>query len=78
MYTKTSTRLTMPPPLSPCKDCTDRHRNCHSECIRYISFKEDRMAIHDKLYQAYITQVKLEDSEARKSFKAKMRRNKYR
>lgn len=24
----------------PCKDCPDRHINCHSECIRYLRWKE--------------------------------------
>ena len=25
--------------MSPCKDCTDRHPLCHSDCERYISYK---------------------------------------
>ena len=24
----------------PCKDCSDRHINCHSECTRYLRWKE--------------------------------------
>ena len=24
----------------PCKDCPDRHLNCHSECSRYLRWKE--------------------------------------
>lgn len=24
----------------PCKDCPDRHLNCHSECSRYPRWKE--------------------------------------
>ena len=75
MYTKTSTRLTMPRPVSPCKDCIERHRNCHSECNKYNSFTQERKEIHDKIYKSYITQAKIEQSEAQKSYKAKKRRN---
>ena len=24
----------------PCKDCTDRHLSCHSECDKYLEAKE--------------------------------------
>ena len=24
----------------PCKDCPDRHLNCHSECSRYLCWRE--------------------------------------
>ena len=29
----------------PCKDCPDRHLNCHSECIRYLRWKEPLEAL---------------------------------
>ena len=29
----------------PCKDCPDRHLNCHSECIRYLRWKEHLEAL---------------------------------
>ena len=29
----------------PCKDCPDRHLNCHSECIRYLRWKEHLAAL---------------------------------
>lgn len=29
----------------PCKDCPDRHLNCHSECIRYLRWKEHLKAL---------------------------------
>lgn len=28
-------------PVAPCKDCPDRHHNCHSRCPKYKKFKED-------------------------------------
>ena len=28
-----------------CKDCPDRHINCHSECIRYLRWKEHLEAL---------------------------------
>lgn len=27
---------------APCKDCTERHIRCHSECEKYIAFHEAR------------------------------------
>lgn len=27
---------------APCKDCADRHPNCHSECERYGEYKKER------------------------------------
>lgn len=27
--------------ITPCKDCTDRHENCHAECDRYKVWKHD-------------------------------------
>lgn len=30
---------------SPCKDCPDRHLNCHSECTRYLRWKEPLAAL---------------------------------
>ena len=29
----------------PCKDCSDRHLNCHSECTRYLRWKEHLAAL---------------------------------
>ena len=25
---------------TPCKNCKDRHQNCHAECDRYIDWKK--------------------------------------
>lgn len=27
--------------LAPCKDCQDRHPNCHSTCEKYAEFKAE-------------------------------------
>lgn len=29
----------------PCKDCPDRHITCHSECTRYLRWKEHLAAL---------------------------------
>lgn len=29
----------------PCRDCPDRHINCHSECTRYLRWKEHLAAL---------------------------------
>lgn len=31
----------------PCKDCTDRHLGCHSECEKYKAFDAERKKISD-------------------------------
>lgn len=28
-------------PLSPCKDCPVRHVGCHSDCSKYIHYREE-------------------------------------
>lgn len=42
---------------SPCKDCCDRHFNCHSQCEKYLAFK-DKVAELNRL----IREKKAEDS----------------
>ena len=69
-------RMTMPPPAAPCKDCTERHRNCHSECSRYKSFAQGRRDIHKKIYQDNIIQVLIGESESNKRYKTAKRKNK--
>jgi hypothetical protein len=31
--------------MSPCFNCTERHRNCHSECEKYQEFHRIRETI---------------------------------
>ncbi len=33
----------------PCKDCKDRHKNCHSTCEKYISLKSENDRIAKKV-----------------------------
>lgn len=33
---------------APCKDCQDRHDNCHAECEKYIIYAEERKRIREK------------------------------
>lgn len=32
----------------PCKDCTERHLHCHSECEAYIAFNKEREQIREE------------------------------
>ena len=36
---------------SPCADCTDRYRGCHSECSRYYEFKQDLEKVREIRYK---------------------------
>ena len=35
-------------PISPCKDCTERHPNCHSSCERYNNWKNTRKQLKEQ------------------------------
>ena len=57
---------------APCKDCPDRHQNCHSECDKYKAFSDERKRL---------CQLKNEDSikhsyEYKRSWDIQNRRNK--
>ena len=49
---------------TPCKDCSDRHYKCHSECEKYQAFvienekRKARIRLENKLYGADITRLK--------------------
>lgn len=55
----------MKPPstLCPCKDCTDRHLNCHSACDAYAQYSNERRHVCEESRQqsndhfAYIERV---------------------
>lgn len=32
----------------PCKGCQDRHVGCHSTCLKYIDWKQERQVLLDK------------------------------
>ena len=70
-----STRMTMPPPQSPCKDCEDRHINCHSKCEKYLLFKSERIQTKEKIKNAYKLQSMLEEYERKKANKNRKRIN---
>ena len=47
---------------SPCQNCMDRHKNCHSECGSYKAFKFEmefvkKLQQQDNNYLAYYTDV---------------------
>nr|DAE63290.1 MAG TPA: hypothetical protein [Caudoviricetes sp.] len=31
---------------APCKNCPERHTLCHSDCVKYIAFREERDRIN--------------------------------
>jgi hypothetical protein len=45
--------------INPCKDCKDRHINCHAECEKYIQAKQEhedkQAAIRKSKYDMYNT-----------------------
>lgn len=56
-----------------CKDCPDRHLNCHSECIRYLHWKEHLAALKaaekaekEKELMSYQRRLKLRRMYSRK------------
>ena len=38
---------------TPCKDCSDRHYGCHSECDKYKAYSESRKAVLEKRRKAW-------------------------
>jgi hypothetical protein len=43
---------------TPCKDCKDRHVNCHSKCDKYNDWKAEIAAIKER-----VTNVKIREAE---------------
>ena len=37
---------------APCKDCSDRHLHCHSECERYKTFAKETRELNQARNQA--------------------------
>jgi len=35
--------------IPPCKDCKERHVNCHSSCEKYQLFKKENDALREKI-----------------------------
>lgn len=38
---------------NPCKNCEDRHHNCHAHCEEYQEFAAERYQINERRYQLY-------------------------
>lgn len=36
---------------SPCKDCADRHKKCHSSCGDYLEYCRERDEINEKRHK---------------------------
>lgn len=50
---------------APCKDCKERHENCHSECEAYLEYNADREQIR-KRKQAAIDEYEIQRKKRRK------------
>ena len=48
-------------PEAPCKNCTDRHLGCHSECEEYIAYKQAAREYTVLVAKARSQNRKLED-----------------
>lgn len=55
-----------------CKDCTERHVGCHSECAKYKEFKEQLQADKEAYFEAtreenmYLAYMKKQANKRRK------------
>lgn len=54
---------------TPCKDCENRHAECHPECEAYKEFKARMDAIRDKRNMEYKATPELSNERRRHLFK---------
>lgn len=50
---------------NPCKECEDRHHNCHSHCDEYKAFSAERNRINTARYQANMLDHELSKSKVK-------------
>ena len=56
-------------PVSPCKDCTDRHSGCHPKCEKYGEWKKVQSQLHDKHYIETMAKWRVKNYEVNKKSK---------
>lgn len=74
MSTRTTPKMFTPKKILKqfqCKDCTDRHVGCHSECEKYKAVKEQQNEAYKIMAQQYGRDRMLEDYEVLEKVKNK-------
>lgn len=46
--------------MSPCKDCTNRHINCHASCDDYSEYKIKTAELNEKIRQVKRAELNVE------------------
>lgn len=41
----------MTKPMPPCLKCKDRHEHCHSECEKYLAYREENIRFHKAMQE---------------------------
>jgi hypothetical protein len=59
-----------------CKDCTDRHINCHSTCERYKAWREELDKRNEKIREVKNRENDIRNYEVEFCRKNKRRKNK--
>ena len=62
---------------TPCKDCTERHIACHSECEKYKAYKENYEQIKKDIRKEADIQNRLDDYEKQRAKRIKERKKHY-
>ena len=57
----------------PCKECTERHLRCHSDCVRYKEWLDN----FHKEYDQYKERKDIENYDAHEAITGKRRRRIY-
>lgn len=58
---------------APCRDCTDRHMNCHSECNKYKEWKQELDVVKEQVLVKRIAEA--EAAKRRNEAIARMRKS---
>lgn len=56
-------------PISPCKDCTQRHPNCHSACADYIDWKKEYNKVKEAQAKWMETQSNMRAYEVSRNYR---------
>lgn len=59
---------------SPCKDCTDRHAECHSRCERYSVWKAEYDKVRDVINKNKRQEQIYQQHRVEYAFKCKKKR----
>lgn len=45
----------------PCKDCINRHVNCHSDCEKYKSWRQEMDVVRDRILDEKLKNRRIDD-----------------